>query len=143
MQTFDYEKNLKEKVLPEKLVYTNIHGKNINLGIIHYLDVFHRTLANNVRFVLPYFAEKFLHNECVICYEEFVESTLVHKLACNHSFHLECLRLWLHQKSHCPYCRREIKFKWKTIINYVTTTRILDLKLNDLHIYLSTGHMFY
>jgi hypothetical protein len=42
---------------------------------------------------------------CSICLEAFVEGELMHRLACQHPYHLQCIRPWLAMKTTCPACR--------------------------------------
>ena len=51
--------------------------------------------------------------QCPICLKEFIassDSTLaaIQLPGCKHSFHSECLRLWLERTSNCPLCRHEL-----------------------------------
>ena len=39
--------------------------------------------------------------DCLICFGEASDTTT----ACDHSFHKECLGIWLERHSACPYCR--------------------------------------
>lgn len=50
---------------------------------------------------------------CLICHEEMETAK---KLACQHIFHFNCLKEWLHRQQSCPICRTEIKTS-KTIVN--------------------------
>ena len=40
-------------------------------------------------------------DECPICYSGNSDC----KLSCNHTFHKECILIWLQKKITCPYCR--------------------------------------
>ena len=44
-------------------------------------------------------------NICCICLETFTEKDIIYKLKCNHSFHKECIIVWLLQDLSCPLCR--------------------------------------
>ena len=74
--------------------------------------------------------------DCPICLEELTEET-IKKLDCNHSFHINCIDIWIETKRSCPICRHIIyvppvelipivssNYK-KKIINYLIFTCIL------------------
>jgi hypothetical protein len=49
---------------------------------------------------------------CSICLEEFgiVKDEEIRQLpACRHKFHLNCLKMWLEQRTNCPTCRDELE----------------------------------
>jgi hypothetical protein len=51
---------------------------------------------------------------CTICHvnlegEDAVGDTSVLRLPCSHSFHGECLKVWLQHHSQCPMCRLELR----------------------------------
>lgn len=49
------------------------------------------------------------HNgSCTICFEPFEIKSLVTKLPCNHSFHMDCLTPWFKDRNNCPLCRYEL-----------------------------------
>ena len=58
----------------------------------------------NIEHILQY-------NMCSICLDEENKEKVVVITECHHSFHKECLDLWLktNTKSSCPFCREEIK----------------------------------
>ena len=44
--------------------------------------------------------------ECAVCLEDFEEAEVGRTLPkCGHSFHLDCIDMWLHSHSTCPLCR--------------------------------------
>ncbi|KAJ4836792.1 hypothetical protein Tsubulata_029978 [Turnera subulata] len=44
--------------------------------------------------------------ECVICLTPFEDNDVGRSLTkCDHSFHVECIDMWLHSHSNCPICR--------------------------------------
>lgn len=48
--------------------------------------------------------------ECAVCLCEFEEAEKGRLLPkCNHSFHTECIDMWLHSHSTCPLCRTSAK----------------------------------
>ncbi|GFQ95392.1 hypothetical protein TNCT_17501 [Trichonephila clavata] len=46
-----------------------------------------------------------MSNICSICLED---TTIVLKLNCGHSFHVNCIKQWAALKGQCPYCRKTI-----------------------------------
>ncbi|KDP26545.1 hypothetical protein JCGZ_17703 [Jatropha curcas] len=46
---------------------------------------------------------------CVVCLNEFREQDMLRVLPnCSHSFHLDCIDIWLQSNSNCPLCRTSI-----------------------------------
>ncbi|CAM6015716.1 unnamed protein product, partial [Sphagnum balticum] len=44
--------------------------------------------------------------ECAVCLEEFEENEMGRTLPkCAHSYHVECIDMWLYSHSNCPICR--------------------------------------
>ena len=54
---------------------------------------------------------------CSICLDDENKEKVVVITECQHSFHKECLDVWLKHdtKSSCPYCRRVIKLTLEPI----------------------------
>lgn len=51
--------------------------------------------------------EKHNANECIVCYDNFVETDLVRILECKHMAHRNCIDNYLLKESHlCPMCKR-------------------------------------
>ena len=47
---------------------------------------------------------------CVICQEPLEDGCIMRKIKkCNHSFHMNCLDIWLERKITCPTCRADIR----------------------------------
>ena len=46
--------------------------------------------------------------ECVICYENILETDDSAVTPCNHAFHMACLSRWMEEKQQCPICRNQI-----------------------------------
>jgi hypothetical protein len=46
--------------------------------------------------------------DCPICYDAVDKSTGHCTLACNHSFHINCLTTWSAKEPTCPLCRHEL-----------------------------------
>ncbi|KAJ3680044.1 hypothetical protein LUZ60_016322 [Juncus effusus] len=48
--------------------------------------------------------------QCSICLGEYQEKEMLRIIpACNHSFHLTCIDLWLQKQATCPICRLPLK----------------------------------
>ncbi|XP_071725298.1 RING-H2 finger protein ATL2 [Rutidosis leptorrhynchoides] len=48
--------------------------------------------------------------DCAVCLSEFEENESGRVLPkCNHSFHIECIDMWLHSHSTCPMCRAPVE----------------------------------
>lgn len=46
---------------------------------------------------------------CAVCLSEFLEGESIRKLKCKHTFHRDCLDIWLQQcLATCPLCRTEV-----------------------------------
>lgn len=48
---------------------------------------------------------------CIICYEELEEATsedVVNVPSCGHTFHFECIQLWVDYLASCPICRERL-----------------------------------
>ena len=46
--------------------------------------------------------------ECSICREKLENETDTHKTACNHAFHISCIKQWKEYHPICPLCRENI-----------------------------------
>lgn len=44
---------------------------------------------------------------CSICLAS-LSSQAIHSLSCEHTFHAECIFLWLKKLSRCPFCKAEV-----------------------------------
>ena len=54
-------------------------------------------------------ARSMKEEECAVCLSEFQEGEKGRLLPrCNHSFHTECIDMWLHSHSTCPLCRTPV-----------------------------------
>lgn len=49
-------------------------------------------------------AKIMLDEMCVICQSEYEPGEKYKKLKCGHSFHSECIDVWLAKSAHCPIC---------------------------------------
>ncbi|XP_014492535.1 probable E3 ubiquitin-protein ligase HIP1 [Vigna radiata var. radiata] len=45
---------------------------------------------------------------CVICQDEYKNKEEIGILPCQHKYHTNCIRKWLHEKNVCPVCRSEV-----------------------------------
>jgi len=61
--------------------------------------------------------------DCSICYEAVDKSTGHCTLACNHSFHINCLTTWTAKEPSCPLCRHELGEK-EVVVKRATTTML-------------------
>ena len=44
-------------------------------------------------------------DNCSICFEALQDGDCVGALPCQHSFHVDCLKLWIRRKNSCPLCQ--------------------------------------
>lgn len=49
--------------------------------------------------------DELLRAECPLCLEKYSLVHQVSRLPCKHTFHFDCIRMWLYQKKSCPVCR--------------------------------------
>ena len=52
--------------------------------------------------------DNLLLDECSICLERYVVNDKVLNLKCRHSFHKDCINIWLKDNNTCPQCRENI-----------------------------------
>lgn len=45
---------------------------------------------------------------CPICLGSLEEGMRIGSLACHHEFHVDCLKLWLKRRNHCPLCHGKV-----------------------------------
>ena len=72
-----------------------------------------KTCKNNYDiFKLPVYKivsnDNLLLDECSICLEKYKLNDKIISLPCSHSFHKDCLNLWLKKNNTCPQCRENI-----------------------------------
>uniref|UniRef100_A0A803NNT1 RING-type domain-containing protein n=1 Tax=Cannabis sativa TaxID=3483 RepID=A0A803NNT1_CANSA len=53
--------------------------------------------------------------DCSICLESFIQGDQLICLPCDHRFHAGCLDPWVRIRGDCPYCRRAILVKKRTV----------------------------
>ncbi|XVF71984.1 hypothetical protein PTKIN_Ptkin12aG0084400 [Pterospermum kingtungense] len=57
---------------------------------------------------------------CVVCLNEFQEHDMLRVLPnCSHSFHLDCIDIWLQSNANCPLCRTSISGTTRYPINQI------------------------
>ena len=52
--------------------------------------------------------DNLLLDECPICLEKYVVNDKIIHLDCSHSFHKDCIYIWLNKNNTCPQCRENI-----------------------------------
>jgi hypothetical protein len=52
--------------------------------------------------------DNLLLDECSICLETYKVNDKIINLDCSHSFHKDCLKIWLSKNNTCPQCRENI-----------------------------------
>ena len=52
--------------------------------------------------------DNLLLDECPICLEKYVVNDKIIHLNCRHSFHKQCIYIWLKDNNTCPQCRENI-----------------------------------
>lgn len=58
---------------------------------------------------LTIYTRKSNSHECAVCLLEFEESEYIRTLpVCNHTFHVDCIDIWLRSHANCPLCRTGI-----------------------------------
>jgi len=57
------------------------------------------------RYVVPSNVQDEDDLACTICFSPLADGDRVGALACNHSFHVDCLKLWLPRRNICPLCQ--------------------------------------
>ena len=52
--------------------------------------------------------DNLLLDECSICLEKYKVNDKILNLNCRHSFHKDCINIWLKDNNTCPQCRENI-----------------------------------
>ena len=53
--------------------------------------------------------EKKKYNTCSICFDDFIDNSIIRKIKCSHIFHKHCIDPWLLNQSYkCPVCRDSV-----------------------------------
>ena len=66
---------------------------------------------NSVNKIYPLIFKKEIlseEEECSICLKTFKNNNVT--LPCKHSFHENCITMWLNSKNNCPLCRSNVIF---------------------------------
>ncbi|CAG9318744.1 unnamed protein product [Blepharisma stoltei] len=50
--------------------------------------------------------EKLLDHTCSICLDHFGVNEKIRELTCKHTFHMECVDIWMQEHETCPICRQ-------------------------------------
>ena len=59
--------------------------------------------------VIEYIVDKkIIHQECLICLEEFNEGETVSLIKCGHMYHTQCVYSWFVNSKTCPLCDQEL-----------------------------------
>lgn len=78
-------------------------------------------ISNDVAAAVKYNKDehgKEVGNECPVCLSAFVDGEKVRQLAaCKHSFHVDCIDMWLYSHPNCPVCRATVAIAVKRPIN--------------------------
>lgn len=48
-----------------------------------------------------------IEEQCIVCLTDYVSGALLIRLACNHSYHRDCILPWLKNNGSCPMCRSQ------------------------------------
>ncbi|XP_057847447.1 RING-H2 finger protein ATL2-like [Cryptomeria japonica] len=85
--------------------------------------------------------------ECVVCLSNFEESEKIRALPnCNHSFHIECINMWLQSHTNCPICRQRVSSNRSPTImsssrgREVTSSNIDGTSVSVVRLHLVRGH---
>ncbi|KAI3847928.1 hypothetical protein MKW92_002132 [Papaver armeniacum] len=69
-------------------------------------------------------------DECAICLSTFEENEVGRLLPiCQHSFHVECIDMWLRSNSSCPICRSPVKLEKSTTETHSSPSHEISVSL--------------
>ena len=60
---------------------------------------------------------EFEDKHCLICMAPLEEGERIGDIACNHSFHGECLKEWVKRRNACPLCNEEVAAMHVTLVS--------------------------
>lgn len=73
-------------------------------------------------------------NECPVCLSAFDDGQEIRQLAaCKHSFHVDCIDMWLYSHPNCPVCRAAVPVTVKRPINNRAPRRPVASRSDDFH----------
>lgn len=65
-----------------------------------------------IKFELASLKDKNTSNQtCPVCHEDFTNGEKLKRLFCNHTYHINCISMWLKKEKKCPFCKEEIVIK--------------------------------
>ncbi|KAI3986465.1 hypothetical protein MKX01_037747 [Papaver californicum] len=71
-------------------------------------------------------------DECAICLSTFEENEVGRLLPiCQHSFHVECIDMWLRSNSSCPICRSPVKPEKSTVETHSSPSHRISVSLES------------
>ncbi|KAI3996254.1 hypothetical protein MKX01_026722 [Papaver californicum] len=71
-------------------------------------------------------------DECAICLSTFEENEVGKLLPiCQHSFHVECIDMWLRSNSSCPICRSPVKPEKSTVKTHSSPSHRISVSLES------------
>lgn len=84
-----------------------------NLGKTIYLDWRLQKKSRNIlqtHLITKENSNQLLEQDCSVCLESFQENDPLITLSCKHTFHENCIRVWLQDNEHnnCPICRLQV-----------------------------------
>ncbi|RHN68820.1 putative transcription factor C2H2 family [Medicago truncatula] len=85
--------------------------------VVHNLD---KTIINTilVSIYTAQYAQEESTCECIICLDEFEDNDRLGTLSiCYHTFHLDCIEVWLRKNPNCPLCRSNCSLNLSMIID--------------------------
>lgn len=90
--------------------HRNVMIHNINNIMRHITD----NISNGIPFdIFNYLPEKICLSDsddsCAICLQNYKEKEVLTILFCDHSFHKDCVKIWLEKNNNCPVCRKVLK----------------------------------
>lgn len=87
------------------------------ISILNKIDKYRDTNSLNVIKYEDYLTEKsagineneiVINDDCVICFEKFIDNDNIILLKCNHIYHQACISSWIKINNTCPTCRENI-----------------------------------
>ena len=87
-----------------------LYTKYNNRVVVETTDdiVYSEDTPNELKYHTYDTAIQYIPEICSICIDNYEDGNIITTLACNHSFHTECLKKWLKRKNECPCCKNTI-----------------------------------